>query len=510
LTVVNNGSLESPHAEGRTDLSADDLKTHLIGTGDPKQRPQIDTVTGRGHTVLRQLGADGIEQTSAGDTLDAKLRPVVPGAKPAGIAAGKAVNGAAGSQAGRQASDTLLSAVQQGHVTMMRKVPAKIATAAAGRAKAADDVEHAVAQRAVYDGDLDRMTLTGSVELIDAESELWANQVALDHKTGDAHAEGMVKVNYVQDNSAQAGALQGGTPQKDAAEPTHILADRADMEHATEIATFYGKPVRMWQGGNQVQAPVLEFARAQKRLIARGDAAGAGQAGSVQVHTVLVSTGNDGPASGKPGTRPAAKPGAGKNKASSTKTGAAARPLQVARIASHELVYSDILRQADFTGGVRMESADGTMLAREATAYLQAAGASPAAAAGPTDTAVPEGTKSSVSGSSSAGAGLSMQGRIERVVATGHIELEQPGRRATGERLVYTASDALYVLTGDTGAPAKVADSQGTTVGAAFRFHSGDESVEALSMAPGEKSTGQRVRTDTQVKDDKKTGSAKH
>ena len=507
LTLINNGSLESPHGQERTDLSADDLKTHLIGTGDPKQRPQVDTVTGRGHTVLRQLGADGIEQTSAGDTLDAKLRPAAPGAKSSSTAAGKAASGAAGSQARRQVADTLLSAVQQGHVTMMRRVPAKAASATAGRANAADDVEHASGDRAVYDGDLDRMTLTGSVELIDAESELWANQVALDHKTGDAHAEGAVKVNYVQESSTQAGAAQGGTQQKDEGEPTHILADRAEMQHATEIATFYGKPVRMWQGGNQVQAPVLELARAQKRLIARGEAGA--PANSAQVHTVLVSAGNNGPASDKPGVKKAGAGKAATGKAVPGKPGTGARPPQVVRIASHELVYSDLLRQADFTGGVRMESADGTMLAREATAYLQPVGA--AADADPTNAAAaPANAKNGGPASTGAEAGFSMEGRIERVVATGHIELQQPGRRATGERLVYTASDALYVLTGDTGAAAKIVDTQGTTVGAAFRFHSGDESAEALSTAPGEKSTGQRVRTDTQVKDDKKTGSAKH
>ena len=63
--------------------------------------------------VLRQLGADGIEQTSAGDVLDAKFRPVPPmaqGAQPAGAAAGKAASDAAGSHAGRQASGAVVMA----------------------------------------------------------------------------------------------------------------------------------------------------------------------------------------------------------------------------------------------------------------------------------------------------------------------------------------------------------------------------------------------------------------
>ena len=47
------------------------------GGGCAKQPSQLDTIVGRGHTVLRQMGADGMEQVSAGDALDAKFRPNV-------------------------------------------------------------------------------------------------------------------------------------------------------------------------------------------------------------------------------------------------------------------------------------------------------------------------------------------------------------------------------------------------------------------------------------------------
>ena len=53
-----------------------------------------------------------------------------------------------------------------------------------------------------------------------------------------------------------------------------------------------------------------------------------------------------------------------------------------------------------------------------------------------------------------------MGGSVERMVATGHIEMEQPGRRATGEQLVYTASDGMYVLTGTAAVLPKVVDDQ--------------------------------------------------
>jgi lipopolysaccharide export system protein LptA len=439
--------------------------------------------------VLHQVTADGIEQTSSGETLDAKFRASAV-AKTAKTASGVAVGGG---QA-RQASDLLLSAVQQGHVTMTRRVPAK--SGSNGGAGPQDaEIQHATAARGVYDGDLDRMTLTGGVQLTDAGSVLWANQVALDHKTGDAQAEGAVKVDYVQRSSAKPGTPQpGGAQQKGDAEPAHVLAERAELVHATQVATFYGRPARLWQGGSQVQAPVLEFARTQRRLTARG---GVGGAGAAEVHTVLVSAGNGAAAPGLAGADKAgAVKGAGTCKTGNAPGGAAsaagARPLQVVRIASHELIYSDLLRQADFTGGVAAQSADGTMKSREATAYLQGSGASADAGAGERAGAQP----------------IALGGRIERMVATGKVDVEQPGLHAIGERLVYTADDGLYLLTGASGAQPRVTDAQGTTTGAAFEFHSGDCSVEALSAVPGEKTSGQRVRTDTTV--DEKTGSGRH
>jgi len=270
-----------------------------------------------------------------------------------------------------------------------------------------------------------------------------------------------------------------------------------------------------------VQAPVLEFWRAQRRLIARGEAGDERSAGRTGVvHTVLVGAGADGPGSGKAGTDRAGTDQAAADKAGGCKAnagepgtgkpGTGARPLQVVRIGSRELVYSDLLRQAEFTGGVRAESADGTMLAREATVYLEAAGAIPAAGAGANAgeeiaAAAPGNAKSD---GASGGAGLSLDGRIERVVATGHIEIEQPGGRASGERLVYTASDGLFILTGDASVLAKVVDTQGTTTGAAFQYRSGDCSVEALGAVPGEKA--QRVRTETRVGNEAKTGKGKN
>jgi lipopolysaccharide export system protein LptA len=90
-------------------------------------------------------------------------------------------------------------------------------------------------------------------------------------------------------------------------------------------------------------------------------------------------------------------------------------------------------------------------------------------------------------------------GKLEKMVASGHIEMDQPGQRATGEQLVYTASDQMYVLTGTAAALPKVVDDQrGTVTGTSLRFHAGDENVVVSNE--GDSGVGQRVRTETRVK----------
>ena len=92
------------------------------------------------------------------------------------------------------------------------------------------------------------------------------------------------------------------------------------------------------------------------------------------------------------------------------------------------------------------------MRAQKVEVYLQAGGSREGCAAGCSGKA--DGAKV---GPAAGGSGF-MGGNVERVVATGHIEMDQPGRHATGERLVYTASDGMYVLTGTPTALPKVVD----------------------------------------------------
>ena len=380
-------------------------------------RSRLSEVHGDGATVLEQNGANGVVQTSSGDTL------CVTFTQPSSKASGN--------------REEIASAVQQGHVVLTRTLPVK---------GGSPEIDKAVAEMATYDGGTERMTLTGSVEMQSPEGSLWANRVVTDQKTGDALADGQVKASY----------KQGGQ-----GEVVHVLAARADVKKASGAAIFYGaggKQARLWQGSSQIEAPVLQFERKQGRLTARGAGSGAPMA----VHTVLTSAGSE----------------TGDRTAGSSKE-SLARRAAVVRIGSREMVYSNESRTAQFTGGIKVESADGVMRGQQAIAYLQS----------------PSGKKD---GPAAADAGF-LGGNVEKVTVSGAIEVEQTGRRATGDRLLYTAADGVFVLTGTEAQPPRVMDAvRGTATGRELRFRQQDESVV---ISNGDASGGgQRVRTETRVK----------
>ena len=139
----------------------------------------------------------------------------------------------------------------------------------------------------------------------------------------------------------------------------------------------------------------------------------------------------------------------------------------VSRVAAATLFYSDTTRTGDFHGGVIAQQPNGTVHSDDAQMFLVEA---------------PPGQPS----------------QLDRMIATGHVLLEQPGRRGTGQRLVYTAADGNYLLTGTPGEPPRATDAQkGATTGAALLFRSSDNSVEVLSRDAAGNS--RRTVTDTRT-----------
>jgi lipopolysaccharide export system protein LptA len=464
VSAVKNGAKPgTPSGTTTSALAGDVLTAHFVRVGNADH---IAEVHGDGHTAMRRVSAAGVVNTGSGDSLVAHFRPVA-------TDVGRSTNGLSGPNKGQQGdkvgfggggADEVSDAMEQGHVVMTQlpvRKPGETAPPAEQRASA---------ERATYDGGLDRTTLTGNVRVSDGTSVLWADRVVTEQQTGDAVADGSVKASYGQPGSSE--------------EPVHVMADRADLKHDSQIATFHGvagRPARLWQGASQVDAPVLQFEQKQRRLLAHGE----GQGAPMAVHTVLVSAGSPTPPAGAAAVA-AISPG---KAAGGGKT-------DVVRVDSRELTYSDEARKAEFTGGVEVESKDGSMHAQKVEVYLQPAqtGKGTLANSGGSKADVAKAPVASPAG----GTGF-MGGNVERVVASGHIEIEQPGRHATGEQLVYTASDGMYVLTGTPTALPKVIDSQrGTVTGTSLRFHGGDENVVVSNG--GESGAGQRVRTETRVK----------
>jgi lipopolysaccharide export system protein LptA len=466
LKVVNAA------AKGGTTSSAlagDVLTAHFVRVGNADH---ITEVHGDGHTTLRKVSATGVVNTSSADSLVAHLRPVA--------TRGLGVEGKGQQrkrdELGGTGGDEVFDAAEQGHV-VMTQLPVRKPGDAAAPAEQRVTAERAVYDRGtgdhgVGDGELERTTLTGNVQVSDGTSVLWADRVVSEQQSGNATADGSVKASYGQAGSAE--------------EPVHVLAARAELKHDSQIATFHGvagKPARLWQGASQVDAPVLQFEQKQKRLRAYGE----GQGAPMAVHTVLVSA----VASPSSLKMDAAKPGT-----AAGKVAGAARKTDVIRVASRELTYSDEARKAEFTGGIEVESRDGSMRGQQLIVYLE-----PAQTGGAGKVSPNGGKTDGVKPAAASGAGGNgfMGGSVERMVASGRIEMEQPGRRATGEQVAYTASDGMYVLTGTAAVLPKVMDDQrGTITGTSLRFHSGDGNVVVSNE--GDNGAGQRVRTETRVK----------
>jgi lipopolysaccharide export system protein LptA len=142
----------------------------------------------------------------------------------------------------------------------------------------------------------------------------------------------------------------------------------------------------------------------------------------------------------------------------------------VVRVHSQTLVYSDKTRQGEFHGAVSAEQSDEVVHADDALLFLKPAAAASAGAGGAKLASQP----SPQIGTGSA----SGPGQLDHMIATGHVVFTQPGRKGNGEKLVYTASDGSYVLTGTEAAPPQMWDRvHGTTTGAALTFNSQDDSV---------------------------------
>lgn len=206
-------------------------------------------------------------------------------------------------------------------------------------------------------------------------------------------------------------------------QPQGALLASGDPIHVTaqtmtarqETARYTGG-ARLWQGANIVQAQVIEFNSDKRSIQATGSS-------GRPVTTVLVQRDRTG-------------------------------KVTPVNITSSRLSYNDLDRTIRFEGGVVMKTADGTLTAQRLDAFLVAR--------------AQQANAKAASGAS----------QLDHAVAQGRVDLQQPGRRAQGERLLYTAAESKYVLTGTKSRLPTLTDvTHGSVTGDSLTFYSRDDRV---------------------------------
>jgi lipopolysaccharide export system protein LptA len=445
-----------------TSVAGDELQLALVQDAQGHDQPQ--SLSGKGNTRIEQRMPDGTVQTSTGDLLEA--------------------NFAQGPGRGLE----IASAEQTGRVAI-RSVPAK---------QGAEPSE-AVAERAQLDGADDVVTLSssqrasssgtpgGRPRLTRGDTSVTADTVRMMQETGDAVAAGNVAATFVKAN-AKAGAPV-----------THALAQEAVLHKTAQTMELKGTdaaPARMWQGASQVEAANLLLDRGKDSLQA-WPAASTGR-----VQSVFANQGQ-GPRARGPEGQSARGP-------ESRKSLGAASGERVVRVTSARLDYSGNSHEAVFTGGVTAEGEDGRVKAQRAVAFLVPKQASTSGTSSPPAHLSDDKTVAKMGHPDSSGivghpdsSGQAAKGQpdpvaasVERIVMSGAVRVEQPGRSATGEQLLYTAATGEFVLTGTPAHPPRVVDDkQGSITGATLLFHEPDSTI----VVAGEPAS-RRVHTETTIK----------
>lgn len=427
----------------QTQISAQVLTTSFLPGN------QIRQMDGTGQTRVQTVAANGDIDSSRGDTLEVVFAPgrrgilAHPGGKPQLPAANPAV-----STGNAFAVQSIRSAVQSGHVEVEQTVPAKGSVAA--------QVSTATGARAEYQGANDTMTLTGTPASApvfrNEQLELAATHIEVERARGIMIATGNVQTTLRPGGAPATGAsnsMRGGLLGGN--QPVHVIAAQAISRRATQETIFSGH-ARLWQGGDMVEAPVIELSQKQQTLVAYG----AGDCTQC-VHSTLI-----GAPIGAPGNPARARRDSPAAAETDEKNGGPA----AFTVVSERLLYSDAERKASFLGRVEVTSSSGQTFADQAAVYLSPPGARGSGRA--------QGTEKNLASERN----QSPQSSVERIVATGHVRVAQPGRSAKGSRLVYTASDGRFVLTGDDKTPPEAEDAaQGTVTGRTLTFSSQQQAI---------------------------------
>ena len=288
----------------------------------------------------------------------------------------------------------------------------------AGGVTYVDGTLKASAQRGEYTAADQLLVLSGSPRVVDNGMTTTARTIRMNRTTGDAVAEGNVKSTYSDLKAQPDGGILAS------AGPIHVTS-RSMTAHRSPAVAVYTGDTRLWQNANVVEAPTLQFDRDHRSLIAQGAAQGIAQGTLSQpVSTVLVQVDKSGKAT----------------------------PVT---ITSARLNYTDAERRIFLDGGVTAKGSDTTLTAQQMTVFLRSRSESPA------------------------GAGPATPGQVERIVAEGKVVITQQTRHAAGDRLVYTAAEDKFLLTGGSsgGTPSIFDAERGKITGDSLTFYRHDDRV---------------------------------
>ena len=298
-----------------------------------------------------------------------------------------------------------------------------------------DGAQKAWAQRGEYTAADQLLVLRGSPRVVDNGMTTTAQTIRMNRTTGDATAEGSVKSTYSELKAQPDGGMLASS------DPIHVTSHTMTAHRSPALAVYTGD-ARLWQNANVVEAPTLQFDRDHRSLVAQA-------MGQDSVGTGLrpVRAGQS-PAPTQPLAQPVSTVLVQVDKSGK------ATPVT---ITSARLNYADAERKIFLGGGVTAKGNDTTLTGRQMTVFLLPRSQSQAG------TAMSPGTP----------------GQVERIVAQGSVVITQPKRHATGDRLVYTAVDDKFVLTGGSsgGIPSIFDAERGKITGDSLTFYRHDDRV---------------------------------
>jgi len=304
------------------------------------------------------------------------------------------------------------SITQQGHVAYTDS-------------QAAGKQTQASADRAHYTPGDQVLTLTGRPRVTQGSMTTTATTIRVYRSTGEASADGDVKSTYTQIQERPQGALLASSS------PIHVTAGSMVAHSKPAVAVYTGN-ARLWQDANIVEAPSIEFDHECRCVTAQGTQKQA-------VSTTIV----------QPGKTPAAVESGGAAKNPEQKA-SQSNPIF---ITGARLTYADAERKVHYEGGVSAKGVDFSASAKTMDLYLR-----PRSEAG---------TNSNPSASGPA--------QLDRIVAQDDVVVQQPGRRALGQTLLYEAVPDKFTLTG--GLPSIFDAERGKITGDSLTFFRRDDRV---------------------------------